>query len=220
MRWRRCHHVCSTAPNRTSVSARRSRSRCGSTFSFDIGTRRSRKFAPVDKAVCRNVAARNIAGVGVVAVAVDAPADGNCLRRCGTGAPVRVRRVCTDGPCRVHGRLGTVPLLLLLLLRLLRLLRRRGRRDRRDRCRLFLSSPIYSSSFPSSPPFSSSSFSSSPSPSSSSSSSSPSRSSSSSSIPSDVYLLFSSPHLREGLLETGRFTGPEIPIPTSVGLNF
>ena len=218
MRWRRCHHVCSTAPNRTSVSARRSRSRCGSTFSFDIGTRRSRKFAPVDKAVCRNVAARNIAGVGVVAVAVDAPADGNCLRRCGTGAPVRVRRVCTDGPCRVHGRLGTVPLLLLLL-RLLRLLRRRGRRDRRDRCRLFLSSPIYSSSFPSSPPFSSSSFSSSPSPS-SSSSSSPSRSPSSSSIPSDVYLLFSSPHLREGLLETGRFTGPEIPIPTSVGLNF
>lgn len=32
--------------------------------------------------------------------------------------------------------------------------------------------------------------------------------------------LFSSPHLREGLLETGRCTGPEIPIPTSVGLNF
>lgn len=32
--------------------------------------------------------------------------------------------------------------------------------------------------------------------------------------------LFSSPHLREGLLETGRCTGPEIPIPTFVGLNF
>lgn len=35
-----------------------------------------------------------------------------------------------------------------------------------------------------------------------------------------LFPLFSSPHLREGLLETGRCTGPEIPIPTSVGLNF
>ena len=141
MQWRRYLHVYSIAPNKTSVSARHFHNRYDSTFSFDIEIRRSRKFVPVDKAVCTNVVARNIVDVDVV-VTVDAPVDGNCSRKCGIGALVRVHRVCTDGPCRVHSRLGTILLLLLLLLLLLRLLRRR-----RDRCLFLL---LYTSSFPSS----------------------------------------------------------------------
>lgn len=45
MPWYRCRRACSIAPNRTSVFARRFRSRCGSTFSFDTATQRSRRFA-------------------------------------------------------------------------------------------------------------------------------------------------------------------------------
>lgn len=117
--------------------------------------------------------------------------------------PVRVRRGCTDGPCRVHGGLCALsgyamPFFLLFLLLHLRFFL------------FFLSSFYFSSTFSFSlflfpPPFVS---------------------------PLLHFLLsipvscppalsctllsplFSSPHLREGLLETGRCTGPEIPIPT------
>lgn len=60
--WCRRRRACSTAPNRISVFARRSRSHCGSTFSFDTETRRSR----------RSVRARTAAGPRAVVAAVGA----------------------------------------------------------------------------------------------------------------------------------------------------
>lgn len=116
-----CRYRCAynTAPNRTSVSARRSRNHYDSTSSCGIATRRSRRFALAVAVAVAAVAELSVAvdtedtlEVANFCVAALAPAaaavaddDDNYLRSYGTDVPVRVRRGCTDGPCRVHGGL-------------------------------------------------------------------------------------------------------------------